>query len=49
VVIVPDPGSRDGDVILVRHTFSSGKSQGVGNLVWGGDGEGVGKERSVYE
>jgi hypothetical protein len=46
---VPDLGSRDRDVVLVRRTFSSGKPQGVGNLVWGGDGEGMGKGRSVYE
>jgi hypothetical protein len=39
-VLVADLGSRDRDVVLVRHTISSGKPRGVGNLEWGGDGEG---------
>ncbi len=47
--LVPDLGSRDRDVVLVRRTISSGKPQGVGNLEQGGDGEGIGKGRSVYK
>ncbi len=47
--LVPDLGSRDRDVVLVRRTISSGKPQGVRNLEWEGDGEGMGKGRSVYE
>ncbi len=47
LLLVPDLGSRN--VVLVRHTFSSGKPQGVRNLEWGGDGEGMGKGRLVYE
>jgi hypothetical protein len=31
-VIFPDLVSRDRDVVLVRHIFSSGKPQEVGNL-----------------
>jgi hypothetical protein len=38
---------RDRDVILVRHTVSSGKPRGVGNLERGGNGEGMGRGRSV--
>jgi hypothetical protein len=49
VKIVPDLASRDRDVVLVRRIFSSGKPRGVGNLEWGGNGEGIGRERSVYE
>ncbi len=44
---VPDHGSQDRDVVLVRRTISLGKPRGVGNLEWGEDGEGMG--RSVYE
>jgi hypothetical protein len=36
---VPDHGSRDRDVILVRRTIHSGKPLGVGKLEWGGNGE----------
>ncbi len=46
---VPDLVSRDRDVVLVRRIFSSGKPRGVGNLEWGGNGEGMGRGRSVYE
>jgi hypothetical protein len=49
VQTVPDLGSRIRDVILVRRIFSSGKPQGVGILEWGGDEEGMGMGRSVYE
>jgi hypothetical protein len=48
-VSVPDHGSRDRDVVLVRSTISLGKPQGVGKLEWGENGEGMGRERSVYE
>jgi hypothetical protein len=40
VVSVPDLVSRIRDVVLVRRIFSPGKPQGVGNLEWGGNGEG---------
>jgi hypothetical protein len=46
---VPDLGSRDRNVVFVRRAFSSGKPQGVGNLEWGGNGEGMEKGRSVHE
>ncbi len=46
---VPDLGSRIRDVVLVRCIFGSGKPQGVGILEWGGDEEGMGMGRSVYE
>jgi hypothetical protein len=39
IIIVPDHGSRDRDVVLVRSTISLGKPRGVGNLEWGGNGE----------
>jgi hypothetical protein len=42
---VPDHGSRDRDVVLVRHTIGSGKPRGSG--IW--NGEGMGRGRSVYE
>jgi hypothetical protein len=48
-VTVLDLVSQIRDVILVRRTFSSGKPQGIGILEWGGDGEGMGMGRSVYE
>ncbi len=48
-VLVPDLGSRDRDVVLVRPTISSWKPRGVGNLERGGNGEGMGRGRSVYE
>jgi hypothetical protein len=47
--LVPDLVSRIRDVVLVRRIFSSGKPQGVGNLEWGGNGEGMERGRSVYE
>jgi hypothetical protein len=36
---VPDHGSWDRDVVLVRRTISLGKPRGVRNLEWGEDGE----------
>ncbi len=48
-VIVPDLASRIRDVVLVRRIFSSGKPWGVGILDRGGNGEGIGRGRSVYE
>ncbi len=47
-VLVLDLVSQIRDVVLARHTFSSGKPLGVGILEWGGDGEGMGMGRSVY-
>ncbi len=41
--------SRDRDVILVGHTIDLGKPRGVGKLEWGGNGEGMGRGRTVYE
>jgi hypothetical protein len=46
---VPDLVSRIRDVVLVRRIFSPGKPQGVGNSVWGGNGEGVESGSSVYK
>jgi hypothetical protein len=43
-----DLGSRDRDVVLVRRTISSGKPEGVGNLEWGGDGEGEVSLRATW-
>jgi hypothetical protein len=40
---VPDPGSRDRDVVLVKRRVCWGNPRGVGNLEWGGDGEGMRK------
>jgi hypothetical protein len=48
-IIVPDHESRDCDVVLVRRTISLGKPRGVGKLERGKNGEGMGRERSVYE
>jgi hypothetical protein len=48
-LIVPDLVSRIRDVVLVRRIFSSGKPQGVRNLEWGGNGEGMERGSSVYE
>jgi hypothetical protein len=48
-IIVPDPGSWDRDVVLVQPGVCWGNPRGVGNLEWGGDGEGMRKGRSVYE
>jgi hypothetical protein len=47
--IVPDHESRDHDVILVRRTIHLGKPRGVGKLEWRGNGEGMGRGRSVHE
>jgi hypothetical protein len=49
LVIVPDLGSRDRNVVFVRRTISSGKPRGVGNLEWGRNGEGMEKGRSVHK
>jgi hypothetical protein len=49
IVVVPDLGSRDRDVVLVRRTICTGKPRGVRNLEWGGNGEGMRRGRSVYE
>ncbi len=46
---VPDHESRDRDVVLVRRTIHLGKPLEVGKLEWGGDGEGMGRGRSVHE
>jgi hypothetical protein len=46
---VPDHGSRDRDVVLVRRTINLGKSRGVGKLERGRNGEGMREGRSVYE
>jgi hypothetical protein len=46
---VPDLGSRDRDVVLVRRGACWGNPKGVGNLEWGGNGEGLRKGRSVHE
>jgi hypothetical protein len=48
-ITVLDLVSQRCDVVLVRHTFSLGKPQGVGILEWGGNGEGMEMGRSVYE
>jgi hypothetical protein len=48
VVTVPDLGSRDRDVVLVRRTISSGKPRGVGNLERGGDGVGEVSSRASW-
>ncbi len=45
---VPDPGSRDRDIVLVSAGLL-GKPKEVENLESGGDGEGMRKGRSVYE
>ncbi len=47
--VVPDPGSGDRDIVLVKHGACWGNPRGVGNLEWGGDGEGLRKGRSVHE
>ncbi len=48
-ICVPDHGSRDRDVVLVRRTVGSRKPRGVRNLEWGGNGDGMGRGRSVRE
>ncbi len=45
---VPDHGSRDCDVVLLRRTIRLGKPQGVGNLEWGGNGEGEVSLRATW-
>ncbi len=44
-ISVPDKRSRILEVVVVRRLFD----QGTGNLEWGGNGEGLGKGRSVYK
>jgi hypothetical protein len=48
VVLVPDLGSRDHNVVFVRRTISLGKPRGVGNLDWGGDGKGEVSSRVTW-
>jgi hypothetical protein len=48
-ITVPEPGSRDRDVVLVSMRFAGETQWGVRNLEWGEDGEGLRKGRSVYE
>jgi hypothetical protein len=48
MIIVLDHGSRDCDVILVRRTISWGNPGGVGNLEWGGNGEGEVSLRATW-
>jgi hypothetical protein len=48
-IIVLDLVSQIRDVILVRHTFSSGKPQGVRILEWGGDGDGEISLRATWD
>ncbi len=49
VYVCSGPCKRNRDVVLVRRIFGPGKPRGVGNLGWGGDGEGMERGRSVYE
>jgi hypothetical protein len=49
ILAVPDHESQDRDVVLVRRTIHLGKLRGVGKLERGGNGEGMGRGRSVYE
>jgi hypothetical protein len=48
VPFVPDLGSRDRDVVLVRRTISSGKPRGVKKLEWEWDGEGEASLRATW-
>jgi hypothetical protein len=48
IIHVPDHGSRDRDVVLVRRTASVGETWGVGNLEWGGNGEGEVSLRATW-
>jgi hypothetical protein len=41
-ICVPDHGSRDRDVVLVRRRVGSRKPRGVRNLEWGGNGDEMG-------
>jgi hypothetical protein len=45
ILLVPDRRSRDLEVVVVRRLINLGTA----NLEWGGNGEGLGKGRSVYE
>jgi hypothetical protein len=49
MVLAPDHGSRDRDVVLVRRTIYLGKPRGVGNLEWGGNGEGEVSLRATWD
>jgi hypothetical protein len=49
VVSVPDHGSRDRDVVLVRRTISLGKPRGVGKLERGRNGEGEVSLRATWD
>jgi hypothetical protein len=46
---VPDHGSQDRDVVLVKRGLVVETQGGVGNLGRGGTGEDLGRGRSVYE
>ncbi len=46
---VPDHESRGRDVVIVRRTINLGKTRGVGKLEWGGNGEGMGRGRSIHK
>jgi hypothetical protein len=47
-VIVPDHGSRDRDVVLVRRIIVGETQGGAGNLEWGGFEEGEGSSRATW-
>jgi hypothetical protein len=49
LIRVPDPGSRDRDVVLASAGLLGKTKRGVGNLEQGGNGERMRKGRSVYE
>jgi hypothetical protein len=46
---VPDLGSRDRDVVLVRRVACRGNPKGGREFGMGGTGEDLGRGRSVYE
>ncbi len=46
---VLDPGSRDRIVVFVGAGCWGNLRRDAGNLEWGGDGEGLRKERLVHE
>ncbi len=48
-VTVPDPGSRDRDVVLVKRGVWWGNPRGVGNLECGGDGNGEVSLRATWD
>jgi hypothetical protein len=47
--IVPDPGSRDRDVVLVSAGLLGKPERGVGNLGWGGDEKGEVSLRATWD